>query len=111
MDGSAEFNLGEPDNYRIPGAGLHRPGPNVLYVETVALAIEILSPGDRTWEKLPFYAAHRVDEILVVDPETNKVDWLGLTADGEYAPLEQSSLIDLGPTQLAAQLDWPPTGT
>ena len=29
------------------------------------LVIEIVSPGDDTWKKLPFYAAHDVDELLI----------------------------------------------
>jgi hypothetical protein len=28
--------------------------------------IEIVSPGDESWDKLPFYAAHEVDEALIV---------------------------------------------
>ena len=29
-----------------------------VYIPTAALVIEIVSPGDETWEKLDFYAAH-----------------------------------------------------
>jgi hypothetical protein len=29
-----------------------------------------------------------------------------VTADG-YKPVEQSAVIDLGPTELAQQIDWP----
>jgi len=39
-----------------------------VWHETAALAIEILSPND-TWEKLPFFAVHEVDELLIVDPD------------------------------------------
>lgn len=69
--------------------------------------MEIVSPGDETWDKLPFYAAHEVDEVLIVDPATHKVDWLALR-DGEYQPIEHSSLIDLESSQLADQIKWPP---
>lgn len=34
------------------------------------LVVEILSPGDETYDKLDWYAAAGVDEVLVVDPET-----------------------------------------
>ncbi|MGH2927606.1 MAG: Uma2 family endonuclease, partial [Solirubrobacteraceae bacterium] len=74
---------------------------------TVALAIEIVSPGDDSGAKLGFYAAHGVDELLIVDPRNRSVDWLGLQG-GEYRPLSCSGLIDLGPAQLAQRLDWPP---
>ncbi len=68
--------------------------------------MEILSPGDESWQKLPFYAAHDVDEILIVDPTERTVTWLGLR-DGEYHPLQRSALIEMGPVQLAEQLTWP----
>ena len=63
-----------------------------------------------SWEKLPFYAAHDVDEILIVDPEEHAVHWLRLS-DGEYRvggpSIARSTLIDLGPSELAEQIDWP----
>jgi hypothetical protein len=46
--------------------------------------------------------------VLIVDPAQRSVDWLGLRA-GEYRPIERSELIDLGPSDLLAQIDWPPT--
>jgi Uma2 family endonuclease len=103
------FNLGVPDNYRVPDGGLHRarPGPDVVYVPTAALVVEIISPDDKTWDKLGFYAAHGVDELLIVDPETRKIDWLSLHSDGEYRPVEQSTLIALGPAELTERIDWP----
>ncbi len=42
------------------------------------MVVEIPSPGDETWHKLPFYAAHDVDEVLIVDPAEQTVTWLGL---------------------------------
>ncbi len=102
-----EFNLGDSiDDFRVPDGGLHRPGASGTWLHTAALVVEIVSPGDESWEKLPFYAAHQVDEVLIVDPQTRAVHWLGL-ADGEYHPIERSGLIDLGAAELAQQLDWP----
>jgi Uma2 family endonuclease len=101
------FNLGEPDDYRVPDGGLRRAEPYALYVPTAALVIEVVSPGDATWDKLSFYAAHHVDELLIVDPDIRKFDWLALTDTGAYEPIERSSLIALGPADLAAQIDWP----
>jgi Uma2 family endonuclease len=69
-------------------------------------SLEIVSPEDESWEKLPFCAAHGVDEVLIVDPRQRSVSWLGLK-DGEYAPIERSGLVDLGAQDLAEQLDWP----
>jgi hypothetical protein len=42
-----------------------------------------------------------------VDPDKRRVDWLRLTPDRGYTPLDRSGLIGLGPAQLAEQLDWP----
>jgi Uma2 family endonuclease len=102
----ADFNLGERDDYRIPDGGLHRPGPDELYYPTAALVIEVLSPGDETWNKLAFYAPHHVDELLIVDPDAQSVAWLGRSGDG-YDPIARSSLIALGPGELSERLDWP----
>src|SRR5258708_3987975 len=63
------FNLGEPADYRVPAGGLLRPATDAVYLATAAVVIEIVSPKDKTWENLDFYAAHGVDELLIVDPE------------------------------------------
>jgi Uma2 family endonuclease len=103
----AEFNLGESDHdFRVPDGGLHRGRPMGVWHPTAALVVEIVSPNDETWEKLPFYAAHDVDEVLIVDPQERSVDWLALEA-GEYRPVERSGLLDLSAQELAEQLDWP----
>jgi Uma2 family endonuclease len=102
-----EFGLGEDkDNYRVPDGGLHRPGAAGVWQSTAAVVVEIVSPGDESWKKLPFYAAHHVDEVLILDPEKHAVHWLGLSG-GEYSPIERSALIDLGASELAERIDWP----
>ena len=103
------FNLGAPGDYRVPDGGLHRarPGGAEVYLATAALVVEIVSPDDKTWEKLDFYAAHQVDELLIVDPHERQVHLLGLQPDRSYRPVECSKLIALGPAELAEQIDWP----
>jgi hypothetical protein len=102
-----EFNLGDSTaDFRVPNGGLHRPGTAGTWLPTAALVVEILSPGDETWQKLPFYASHGVDELLIVDPEKCEVHWLAL-AGAAYQPLERSGLIELGPEALTQQIDWP----
>ena len=101
-----DFNLGDAEDFRVPDGGLHRPGAAEMWHPTAALTLEILSPGDETWQKLPFYAAHGVDEVLIVDPEEREIHWLALAA-GTYQPVERSGLIELGPQTLAQQIDWP----
>jgi hypothetical protein len=90
----------------VPDGGLCRTGPDELYNATAALVIEVVSPGDETWDKLPFYAAHRVDEVLIVDPQKRAVEWLALE-NGEYRSVPRSRLIELGPEELANRIAWP----
>ena len=105
-----EFNLGDGEHdFRVPDGGLHRTPPLGAWHSTAALVVEIVSTGDETRDKLPFYAAHGVDEIIIVDPEDRSVEWLALSAS-QYRPLETSGLIGLGPTELARRLEWPPVG-
>jgi Uma2 family endonuclease len=102
------LNLGDSEwDFRVPDATLFRKlSSDSLWNPTAALVVEIVSPGDETWQKLPFYAAHNVDEILIVDPEQHSVYWLGLL-DGEYQDIECSALIELGKDELAERIDWP----
>jgi Uma2 family endonuclease len=102
-----QVNLGESvEDFRVPDGGLHRTIPRDTWFPTAALVVEIVSPGDESWQKLPFYATHGVDEVLIVDPTERAVHWLAL-ADGEYREVQHSGLIDLGPGELAERIDWP----
>lgn len=102
-----QFNLGDGEHdFRVPDGGLHRPGAATMWHPTAALVVEVVSPGDESWDKLPFYAAHNVDEVLIVDPQRRSVDWLALAGD-HYEPAEHSALIALGAAELAQRLDWP----
>ena len=103
-----DINLGDAEDYRVPDAALTRPAGE-LFNPTAALAVEILSPNDETSQKLGFYAAHAVAELLIVDPEARAVRWLGLGLGerGGYAPVERSGVIDLSADQLAGRIDWP----
>jgi Uma2 family endonuclease len=103
-----EFNLGESEHdYRVPDGAIHRDRPRGLWLATAAIVIEIVSPGDESWEKLPFYGRQLVDEVLIVDPRERAVHWLAL-ASGEYVGMDRSRLVELGATDLAARIDWPP---
>jgi len=99
-------NIGTADSYRIPDGSLHRPGSSGTFLATAALALEIVSPDDKTWEKLAFYASHHVDELLIGDPQTRTVQWLGLIGE-EYHTLDRGGLIDLDAAELAERIDWP----
>jgi len=56
-------------------------------------------------EKLGFYAAHHVNELVIVGP---RVHWLALTPDSlDYRNADRNGLIALGPAELAARIHWP----
>jgi len=107
LEAVGTVGIGVKNDNRIPDLTLQRPqDAEPQWQHTAALVIEIVSPKDKSRDKFDFYAAHDVDEVLIVDPEKRTVDWLGLT-DGEYRSIERSGLIDLGPSELANQIDWP----
>jgi Uma2 family endonuclease len=102
-----QSNLGEGEHdFRVPDVTVHRPGAGGTWNSTAALVVEVVSRNDESWNKLPFYAAHDVDEVVIVDPAKRTCDWLGLR-DGEYHPVERSGLIDLAPGEIAEQIRWP----
>jgi Uma2 family endonuclease len=103
---SAEFNIGVKNDFRVPDLGVHRDPQLAVWVPTAAVAVEILSPDDDTWKKLPFYGRHEVDELLIVDPAERSVTWLALR-EGEYRPCDRSEILDLGADALAKRIDWP----
>jgi Uma2 family endonuclease len=102
---SGAFNLGEPTDYRVPDRGVHRTGHDAVWVPTAVVVVEVVSPDDESWAKLPFYAGHSVDEVLIVDPQQRRVAWLGRVGTG-YQPIERS-VLGVTAAELAAQLDWP----
>ncbi|MGH9066239.1 MAG: Uma2 family endonuclease [Acidimicrobiales bacterium] len=106
---SGPFNLGEgPESFRVPDLGYHRPGldPDALYVPTAAIVVEVTSPGDETHDKLPFYSAHGVDEVWVVDPAARRVQMLARRGNG-YRDVEASALLGVRAADLIATVAWP----
>lgn len=92
-------------DYRVPDLVLLRPGYAAQWNQTAALVIEIVSPGDKTWDKLGFYAEHRVDELLIIDPAARKIEWLTLT-ESTYQAIKRSAVIHFGAGQLTERLGW-----
>ncbi len=59
-------------NYRVPDLLVFLPGNaaedrDTHWLGGPDLAVEIVSPGDRTYEKVPFYATVNTREVLVID--------------------------------------------
>lgn len=106
LTGTGPFNLGDPDDYRVPDRGYHRGVPHGTWLPTAAIVVEIVSPGDETYEKFAFYAHHHVDEILVADPGTRRLT-VWSRAGGAYEAGPRSTLLGLTTEGLGAAIDWP----
>ena len=105
--GTGPFNLGQPDDYRVPDRGYHRNlDRRLVYLPTAAVVVEIVSPDDETFEKLPCYAAHGVEEVLVVEPEESKVRVLGL-GEGQYEERGTSAVLGVSAVEVARAVRWP----
>ncbi len=64
------------DDYRVPDLIASLPGNcSKRGVDgTAELAVELRSPGDESYEKLPWYAARGVIEMLIVDLTTRRFE-------------------------------------
>jgi Uma2 family endonuclease len=100
------FNLGEPEDYRVPDHGWVYEVPDSTYLPTAAIVVEVLSPDDETFDKLPFYAGHGVQEVFVVDPMERRVRIFCLV-DGRYEEPGGSRLLGVNTAQLEDQIRWP----
>lgn len=98
------MNLGAPADYRCPDGALVA-GPPALWYDTAVLVVEVLSPEDMTFEKLPFYAAHGVQELLVLDWRQRTAQVLALQPEPHET--ERSEVLGLTVRGLEQQLDWP----
>ena len=79
-----------------------------VWYDTAAIVVEVRSPDDESWEKLPFYAAHRVEEVVIVDPQDRSVAWFAALAGGEFQPAAHSTVLDVDVADIVAAIDWPP---
>ncbi|HUP70110.1 MAG TPA: Uma2 family endonuclease [Acidimicrobiales bacterium] len=110
LAGTDPFNLGEPEDYRVPDRGYHRGAPSGVWVATAAIVVEIVSPDDETYEKFDFYARHGVEELLIADPAERTVAFWRRTSDERYELTPASALLGVSADHLTAAIDWPAPG-
>jgi Uma2 family endonuclease len=103
--GGGPFNLGTPDNYRVPDGGFHRSTSLEMWNPTAAIVFEVLSPHDESFEKFAFYAAHGVEEVIIVDPIAHTVEWFARGGD-DYVESDHSILLGVTPSDVAAAMRW-----
>lgn len=105
------FNLGDPNDFRVPDLGYHRQVVSQLYVPTAALVIEVLSPSDDIRAKADFYAAHRVDELWIADPRARTVRCRD-RHEARWQEQPISPLLRVAVRDIERDIDWPdPTQT
>jgi Uma2 family endonuclease len=104
--GTGPFNLGCPDDYRVPDRGCHRTLPSAVWLDTAAVVVEVVSPDDETWAKFDFYFAHDVEEICIADPIERRLRWFS-RADNGYQEADKSQLLEVTVADLSASIDWP----
>jgi Uma2 family endonuclease len=100
---TSPFNLGERDDYRVPDLGCHRDLPTTTFVPTAAIVVEVVSPDDQSYAKLPFYVAHAVDEVLVVDARSQSARWF-VNSENGYEERDASRLVGVASADIAAGL-------
>ncbi len=105
--GTGPFNLGQPDDYRVPDRGYHRGRPRGTWLATAAVVVEILSPDDETFDKFSFYAGHGVDEVLVADPADRSISLWRRASERSYEQVPVSVLLNLAAIELTASIAWP----
>ncbi len=105
--GTGPFNLGEPEDFRVPDGGYHRGMPSSVFVATAAIVVEVISPHDETWEKFGFYAAHGVEEVVTAEPAEARLQWFVLSDTTEYVATDRSPLLGVSVAEIASAIEWP----
>ncbi len=104
--GTGGFNLGQPDDFRVPDHGYHRSMPSAVWVPTAAIVVEVISPDDETWAKFDFYARHHVEEICTADPRQRQLRWFVLKGPA-YEETGASAVLGVTADELSARIVWP----
>jgi Uma2 family endonuclease len=96
-DPTGLFRPGVDDDWRVPDQTYASPDVrSERGIEGAAsLVVEILSPRDETYAKLGWYADVGVGEVLVIEPETRRVE-LFANRDGQMTPVEPVVIECLG---------------
>lgn len=99
-------NIGQPDDYRVPDRAFFRGRDPGVFLPRAAIVVEVVSPGDESFAKLPFYFAAGVEEVLVADPERQTVEWYR-RGDDRFERTGQSDLLGIDEAGVSTAIDWP----
>ncbi len=100
----AEINLGDRRDFRVPdGAILAELADEIVWMPTALVVIEVLSKDDDSFRKFGFYFRKGVEEILIVDPMNDTVQWFSRGSE-VFVPVDGSRVLGISSTALAEQL-------
>jgi hypothetical protein len=86
--GDASGLFASEDDWRVPDQTYARPeDATEVGVTSAELLVELRSPGDETYEKIPFYAEQGVRELLVVHQD-RRVELYRRRDDGQLVRVE-----------------------
>jgi Uma2 family endonuclease len=104
---SAPVNVGiDMYDAKVPDLGVFRrdtPRTSPAFLDTAELVIEVLSPGERHGEKLPFYASRAVKEYLEIDLRLRTARLLA-NVEGQWRDVRASGVIELSVDEVLALL-------
>jgi hypothetical protein len=99
------FNLGTEQDYRVPDMGWIATPPTLeqwgRFLPTADVVVEMVTPGDDTDVKVPWYLARAVREVWKITPAEETVEIVG--RDGL---LDRSAVLGLGLPEIAGLLGW-----
>jgi len=105
--GTQPFNLGTgKTDFRVPDGGWFDRAQAGVYAATARVVLEVLSPGDETYEKFAFYLERGVAEILVAHPTERWIRCYVKTGP-EFNERPGSQVFDMTMAQLVALIHWP----
>lgn len=105
LTGSTAFNLGAAHDFRVPDVGVHRGEPRGVWVATAVVVVEVRSRDDETYEKFGFYFERGVEELLVADLETRRVQWW-VRGAAAFEPAAASAVLGVGVADIVQALRW-----
>ena len=102
-----DINIGlDKQDARVPDIAVLKVDVQLTspaFVETAEMVVEILSPGERSSEKLPFYARWGVGEYVEIDLAHRTVQMLR-NQDDRWLPIERCQVVDLSLDEVLALL-------
>ena len=105
VSGPVNIGLSEHD-HRVPDAVVVRERLDVVWVPTAAIVVEVVSPGDETYQKFGFYHLRGVEEILVADPAKRDLT-LFRHGETEFELTDSSAVLEASVAAIAAGITWP----